>query len=74
MNADVHAEASAKAQNLQRALESRKTIDMALGVLIAAHHCSPDEAFAILSRASQNQNRKLRDLAEVIVASTSAPD
>jgi AmiR/NasT family two-component response regulator len=42
---------------------------MAKGVLIARHHCSPEEAFAILSRTSQNHNRKLRDLAEALVAS-----
>jgi AmiR/NasT family two-component response regulator len=50
-------------------MESRAVIDMAKGVLIARHHCSPEEAFAILSRTSQNHNRKLRDLAGALVAS-----
>lgn len=73
MNADAHAEASVAAQNMHRALESRKTIDMALGILIARHHCSPDEAFAVLSRTSQTHNRKLRELAADLVESESRP-
>lgn len=69
MNADAHAEAAATAKHMQQALESRKTIDMALGILIATHHCSPERAFAILSQASQRHNRKLRELAEDLVKS-----
>jgi GAF domain-containing protein len=73
MNADAHAEASATATQMQQALESRKTIDMALGIIIATHHCSPEEAFAVLSRTSQNHNRKLRELAKELVESESHP-
>jgi GAF domain-containing protein len=69
MNADAHAEVTAQAENLQRALTSRKVIDMALGILMSTHHCTDDEAFAILSKASQNRNQKLRELAAVIVES-----
>ena len=69
MNADAHVEAAATAKHMQQALESRKTIDMALGILIATHHCSPERAFAILSQASQRHNRKLRELAEDLVKS-----
>ena len=70
MNADAHAAARSQAHNLTLALESRKVIDLALGILIATHRCSADEAFTILSRASQNRNTKLRDLAEGLVRST----
>lgn len=70
MNADAHADALNQARHLKLALESRKVIDMALGILVATHRCSPDEAFAILSRASQNRNVKLRDLAAAMVKST----
>lgn len=69
MNADAHADATANAEQMRAALESRKVIDLALGILIARHHCTPDEAFALLSRASQNHNRKLRDLAQSLVES-----
>ncbi len=71
MNADAHAEVSATARQMQEALESRKTIDMALGILIATHHCSPEDAFAILSRTSQQHNRKLRELARQLVEAES---
>jgi len=70
MNADAHAVATAQVGHLTQALESRKVIDMALGILMSAHHCSPDQAFTILSRASQNRNQKLREIAAVIVRST----
>ena len=74
MNADAHAEATSQVENLKLALDSRKVIDMALGILMSAHHCSPEQAFTILSRASQNRNQKLRELASTIVRSTMRPD
>ena len=52
---------------LQQAMESRAAIEQAKGILMAAQRCSPDAAFNILVRASQNQNRKLRAIAEEIV-------
>lgn len=67
MNADAHIQTANIARQMQEALESRKVIDMALGILIATHHCTPEEAFAILSRTSQTHNRKLRDLARALV-------
>jgi GAF domain-containing protein len=69
MNADAHAGATAGAEQMRAALDSRKVIDMALGVLVARHHCTADEAFALLSKASHNHNRKLRDLAAALVES-----
>lgn len=72
MNADAHAEATTLAKHMREALESRKVIDMALGILIGIHHCTPDEAFAILSRSSQTHNRKLRDLARALVDAESS--
>lgn len=71
MNADIHAQTSAAADQMRAALDSRKTIDMALGILIATHHCTPDEAFAMLSKTSQQHNRKLRDLARALVEAES---
>ena len=74
MNADAHAEANAQTENLKKALESRKVIDMALGILMSSQRCTPDEAFAILSKASQNRNKKLRELAAALVESTVGQD
>jgi GAF domain-containing protein len=52
---------------LESALQSRAIIEQAKGVLIARQGCSPDEAFDVLRRASQRNNRKLREIAEEIV-------
>lgn len=66
-NAQVYAGARHLAAHLGRALESRGVIEQAKGVLIAMQRCTPDEAFDILRRSSQRQNRKLRAIAEEIV-------
>lgn len=60
--------------HLETALESRGVIDQAKGVLVAENRCSPDEAMAILRKASQNRNMKLRDLAALIVAQASGAE
>jgi len=36
---------------------------------MAREHCNQDRAFAILRSASQNSNRKLRDIAAAVVTS-----
>jgi len=66
-SATVYAESFELAHQLQQAMESRAVIEQAKGILMAAQRCSPDAAFDILVRASQNQNRKLRAIAAEIV-------
>ena len=56
-------------EQLEQALTSRATIDQAVGIVMAQSRCSPQEAFALLSSASQNRNLKLRDLAAELVGS-----
>lgn len=63
----VYAEGFQLAEHLRRAMESRAVIEQAKGILMAAQRCGPDEAFEVLRRASQNQNRKLRAIAVDIV-------
>jgi AmiR/NasT family two-component response regulator len=53
--------------DLRTAMETRPVIDQAKGVLIAERGCSPEEAFGMLSAASQRDNRKVRDIARAIV-------
>jgi ANTAR domain len=48
-------------------LASRAAIEEAKGAIIAVRYCSPDEAWAILSRASQEFNVKVRELAVALV-------
>jgi GAF domain-containing protein len=52
---------------LQAALDSRAVIDMAKGKLMAQNDIGPDDAFALLVRASQRENVKLREIAQRIV-------
>ena len=56
---------------LRSSIVSRAVIDQALGVIMATERCSQDKAFALLRRASQSANVKLRDLANTIVARVS---
>lgn len=69
-NAESHAASTEVAHQMQEAMASRSVIDMAKGMLIAQHGCTPDEAFTILSHASQRSNRKLRDIAAAMVGGT----
>jgi hypothetical protein len=52
---------------LRQAVATREVIGTAKGILMQSQSCSRDEAFDILRRASQRQNRKLRDIAEELV-------
>jgi GAF domain-containing protein len=56
------------AENLHAAMQSRAVIEQAKGIVMAQRRVDAAEAFAILSGASQRSNRKLRDLAQAIVA------
>jgi transcriptional regulator with GAF, ATPase, and Fis domain len=60
-------EARDLAGQLEQALQSRAVIDRAIGIIMAESRCDADQAFAMLSRASNNRNIKLRDLATEIV-------
>jgi GAF domain-containing protein len=61
-------------QQLQQAMASRSTIDQAIGILMAQQRCDAATAFDLLRRASQNRNRKLRDVAaEIITAVSGGP-
>ena len=52
---------------LRQALETRDVIGAAKGILMQSQSCTRDEAFDILRRASQRENRKLREVAEEVV-------
>lgn len=55
--------ADTEAANLRRALDHSRDIGAAVGVLMALRKVTRDEAFDLLRRASQDQNRKLSTLA-----------
>ncbi|RJN31435.1 GAF and ANTAR domain-containing protein [Nesterenkonia natronophila] len=62
------AEHSETAEDRKRAMESRTTIDIAVGIIMGQNRCSQDQAVQILKRASNHRNMKLRELAEQIIS------
>lgn len=56
-----------EADSLRQGLQSNREIGKAVGLLMAAHRVSADEAFAILKRTSQDLNMKLVQVAAQVV-------
>ncbi|RPF37800.1 ANTAR domain-containing protein [Streptomyces sp. TLI_185] len=52
---------------LRRAMQTRPSIDLARGILMASFSLSPEVAWTVLVTASQNTNTKLHRLAEDLV-------
>jgi AmiR/NasT family two-component response regulator len=59
----------AEYQNLQGAFGRRAMIEQAKGILMARHTINEDVAFEMLRSHSQNNGRKLIDIAEAVVES-----
>ncbi|MDQ4132095.1 MAG: GAF and ANTAR domain-containing protein [Actinomycetota bacterium] len=72
-NAQAYWDAHQLSEDLATAMKSRAVIEQAKGILMGAQRCGADEAFQILVRASQRENRKLRDIADDIVIKTQQP-
>ena len=51
----------------KRALEERKIIDRAKGILMKAKRIPEEEAYALLRKAAMDQGRKVADVAEALV-------
>ncbi|SES14549.1 response regulator receiver and ANTAR domain protein [Tranquillimonas rosea] len=51
----------------KRALEERKVIDRAKGLLMKARGLDEDEAYALLRKTAMDQGRKVADVAEALV-------
>jgi hypothetical protein len=66
-HASVALAATFKESQLHRALESRTVIGQATGILIERFSLTPDQAFAVMRRVSQNHNTKVHDLARHLV-------
>lgn len=58
---------SAELADRVTAMDSRRVIDLALGILMERAQCSPDEAFTLLQRYSQTRNVKVRAVAVEVV-------
>src|SRR5215470_9756308 len=57
----------AKAKNLEDQLETRKVVEKAKGVLMQKHGISEDEAFHRIQRASMNNRKPMKEIAEAIL-------
>lgn len=66
MAVDLHT-ARSMASDLRSALDSRTSINVACGVIMAQNRCSYHEAFSILAKASSHRNIKVRRIAEDIL-------
>jgi GAF domain-containing protein len=69
-NARLYQNTATLAEDMRRAMETRAVIEQAKGILVAQQHCTPEQAFELLTRLSQSTHRKLRDCAADLVTST----
>jgi GAF domain-containing protein len=72
-NASAYWSAFELSEQLNEAMQSRATIEQAKGILMAQSGVSADEAFALLRKASQRENAKVREIAERILARARKP-
>lgn len=61
-------------ENLAVALESRTTIGQATGIVMERYGLEEERAFEVLRRISSQENIKLRDLAQQVVADRALPE
>ena len=52
------------------ALEERKIIDRAKGVLMAAKNLTEDQAYALMRKTAMNENKKIADIAQSVVTAS----
>jgi response regulator NasT len=58
-------------KELKTSLADRKVIDKAKGLIMEQRHCSEDEAYRLLRTSAMNQNMRLAQLAQNILATAS---
>ncbi len=66
-NAHLYETQATLAGHMQKAMEHRAVIEQAKGIIMGDRRCTADEAFAILTKLSQDTNHKLRDVATALV-------
>src|SRR5918998_171367 len=72
-NAEAAARTSDELAHLQIAMRSRAVIEQAKGILMERYKITDERAFAVLTRASQQRNVKLREVAGQLVRTGSLP-
>ncbi|MFC4020821.1 GAF and ANTAR domain-containing protein [Micromonospora sp. GCM10011542] len=66
-NAHLYDSTAALARQMRAAMASRAVIEQAKGIIMGQRRCTAEEAFAVLAKAAQEQNTKLRDVAAELV-------
>ncbi|MBG6100187.1 MULTISPECIES: GAF and ANTAR domain-containing protein [Micromonospora] len=72
-NAHLYDATASLAAQMQLAMQSRAVIEQAKGIIMGERRCTPDEAFAVLAKVSQDSNRKLREVAAALVERATRP-
>ncbi len=72
-NAYLYETQATLAGHMQKAMDNRAVIEQAKGIIMADRRCTAEQAFAILTKVSQDTNRKLRDVASTLVENATRP-
>ena len=72
-HASIALATSQETDGLQRAMDARKVIGIAMGILMERYAIEPDRAFDVLQRYSQTNNIKLRDVAQQVADRRALP-
>jgi GAF domain-containing protein len=67
-NAALYAGAQEEVAQMRQAMASRAQIEQAKGIIMSRERCSAEEAFALLTDMSSRSNRKLRDIAALVIS------
>ncbi|MFI7062517.1 GAF and ANTAR domain-containing protein [Kribbella sp. NPDC050124] len=59
--------------SLAQAIDARKLVGQAMGILMERYDLESDQAFEVLKRYSQQHNRKLRDVAQELIETRLLP-
>jgi len=72
-HASVAVATARKEESLAQAVDARKLVGQAMGILMERYGVDGDRAFAILRRYSQDTNTKLRDVAQRLIDTRKLP-
>lgn len=72
-HATVAVAAARKVENMAAAVDARKVVGQAMGILMERYDLGEDQAFAVLRRYSQDTNTKLHDVARQLIETRKLP-
>jgi GAF domain-containing protein len=73
-HASIAVATSQETDGLQRAMDARKVIGIAMGILMERYSIDADRAFTVLQRYSQTHNIKLRQVAQQVADRRALPE